>query len=116
MLSDVDNATGTVADLPTNEDVLKAIKATSIEKVTTNTIQHLPEFNVNDLCVVIRLVNNSKWEWFLAYIKKQVSEEEYVVDHRERLKERIDSQWKYSDTDDTRTVHLEQMKDQRNTY
>ena len=44
---------GRVADLPTNEDVLKAIKTTSTEKVTTNTIQHVSEFNVNDLCVVI---------------------------------------------------------------
>ena len=101
---------GRVADLPTNEDVLKAIKTTSTEKVTTNTIQHVSEFNVNDLCVVIWL-NNRKWEWILACIKEQVSEEEYVVDHLEDLKERNDCQWKYSAADDTRTVHLEQMLD-----
>ena len=69
LLTDVDNAVGTVADLPTNEDVLKAIKATSIEKVTTNTIKYVSEFNVSDLCVVIRLVDNSKWEWFLGLYK-----------------------------------------------
>ena len=57
-----DNAAGTVADLQTNEDGLKAIKATSIEKVTTNTIQHLSELNVTDLCVVMWFFNNSKWE------------------------------------------------------
>ena len=101
---------GRVADLPTNEDVLKAIKTTSTEKVTTNTIQHVSEFNVNDPCVVIWL-NNRKWEWILACIKEQVSEEKYVVDHLEGLKERNDSQWKYSAADDTRTVHLEQMLD-----
>ena len=40
-----------------------------------------------------------------------MSEEEYVVDHLEGLKERNDCQWKYSAADDTRTVHLEQMLD-----
>ena len=111
LFSDVDNATGTVADLLTNEDVLKAIKATSIEKVTTNTIKHVSEFNVNDLCVVIWLVDNSKWEWFLAYIKEQVSEEEDVVNHLVPLQERSNSRWKYPATDDTRTIYLEQLLD-----
>ena len=101
MLSDVDNATGTVADLLTMEDVLKVIKATSIEKVTTNTIQHVSEFNINDLCVVIWLVN-SKWERFLAYIKEQMSEEEYVVDDLKHLKGRSNSRSKYPVTDDTK--------------
>ena len=110
MLSDVDNATGTVADLLTMEDVLKVIKATSIEKVTTNTIQHVSEFNINDLCVVIWLVN-SKWERFLAYIKEQMSEEEYVVDDLKHLKGRSNSRSKYPVTDDTKTIHLEQLLD-----
>ena len=105
LLSDVDDAAGTVADLPTNENVLKAIKATSIENVTTHTIKYVSEFNVNDLCVV----DNSKLQWFLAYIKEQVSEEEYVVNHLVPLKERNDSRWKYPATDDTRTIHLEQL-------
>ena len=47
----------------------------------------------------------------MAYIKEQVSEEEYVVDHLECLKERNGSPWKYPATDDTRTVHLEQLLD-----
>ena len=77
---------------PKNEDVLRAINVTSIEKVITNTIQHVSsELNVNVQCVVIWLVKNSKWEWFLAYIKEEVSEEEYVIDHVERLTERNDS-------------------------
>ena len=53
---------------------MEAIKTTSIEIVTTNTIQHVLEFNVNDLYAVVWVVNNSKQEWFLAYIKEQVSE------------------------------------------
>lgn len=97
---------------PKNEDVLRAINVTSIEKVITNTIQHVSsELNVNVQCVVIWLVKNSKWEWFLAYIKEEVSEEEYVIDHVERLTERNDSWQKYPATDDTRTIHLEQLLD-----
>ena len=39
---------------PKNEDVLRAINVTSIEKVITNTIQHVSsELNVNVQCVVI---------------------------------------------------------------
>ena len=42
--------------------------------MTKNTIQHVSEFNVNDLCVVVWLVNNGKCKWFLAYIKDGTSE------------------------------------------
>ena len=34
----------------------------------------MSEFNVNDLCVVVWLVNNGKCKWFLAYIKDGTSE------------------------------------------
>ena len=40
-----------------------------------------------------------------------MSEEEYVVDHLECLKERNGSPLEYPATDDTRTVHLEQLLD-----
>ena len=60
---------------------------------------------------MIWLVNNSKWEWFLGYIKEQVSGEEYFVDCLGCLKERNDSWQKYPATDNTRTIHLEHLLD-----
>lgn len=45
------------------------------------------------------------------YKGREVSEEEYVIDHVERLTERNDSWQKYPATDDTRTIHLEQLLD-----
>ena len=47
LLSDIDNAAGTITDLPTKEDVLNTIRTTLTGKDTTNTTQHVPELNVN---------------------------------------------------------------------
>ena len=51
LLSDRDNSTGTVVDLPTNADVLQMITRDVIHKPTKDTTTLLPD--VNDLCVVV---------------------------------------------------------------
>ena len=51
LLSDRDNSTGTVIDLPTNADVLQMITRDVIHKPTKDTTTLLPD--VNDLCVVV---------------------------------------------------------------
>ena len=51
LLSDRDNSTGTVIDLPTNADILQMITRDVIHKPTKDTTTLLSD--VNDLCVVV---------------------------------------------------------------
>ena len=51
LLSDRDNSTGTVIDLPTNADVLQMITRDVIHKPTKDTTTLLPD--VNELCEVL---------------------------------------------------------------
>ena len=51
----------------------------------------------------------SKCQWYHAFIKEKVNDNEYIADHLERVQEKVDSKWKYPATDDTRTVYQEQI-------
>ena len=106
LLSDEDIACGSVADLPTNADVLKTLKNSAIETTPNNP----PEihFGVNDSCVVA-WYSGARWLWFLGYIKEKGEGENYLVEHLERVETSNDMLWKYPTTDDVTSVSAEQF-------
>ena len=73
LLEDEDVSSCTLADLPTNSDVINALEKAIIEKPSTSLI-------VNQLCVVVWQNCDSKYEWFIAYVK-QMTNNGYAVDH-----------------------------------
>ena len=62
LLEDEDVSTCTLADLPTNSDVINALEKAIIEKPSTILI-------VNQLQIVVCQNCDSKYEWFIAYVK-----------------------------------------------
>ena len=95
-----------MADLPTNADVLKTFKNSTIETTTNNP----PEirFSVNYSCVVVWYLG-AKWQWFLSYIKEKGESEKYLVELLERVKTSSDMLWKHPATDDVTSVSAEQI-------
>ena len=63
LLSDRDNLTGTVTDLPTNADVLQMITRDITHKPPKDTTTLLSD--INDLCIVVWAVNG-RMQWFLG--------------------------------------------------
>ena len=106
LLSDEDIASGSVADLPTNEDALKTFKNSTIETTSNN---H-PEihFSVNDSCVAVWYLG-AKWQRFLVYVKEKGEGENYLVEHLERVKTSSDMLWKYPAADDVTSLSAEQI-------
>ena len=68
LLTEKDIACSSVADLPTNADVLKTLQNSTIETPPNNP----PEihFSENDSCVVAWYLG-VKGQWFLGYIKEK---------------------------------------------
>ena len=105
LLSDRDNLTGTVTDLPTNADVLQMITRDVTHKPRKDTTTLLPD--INDLCIVVWAVNG-RMQWFLGYIKVQY-DGHYLVDHIERESDGNDYMWKYPLADDVHKVKTNQI-------
>ena len=105
LLSDRDNSTGTVVDLPTNADVLQMITRDVTHKPTKDATTLLPD--INDLCIVVWAVDGRMY-WFLGYIKKQ-DDGHYLVDHLERESGGNDYVWKYPLTDDVHKAETDQI-------
>ena len=68
LLSDRDNLTGTVVDLPTNADVLQMITRDITHKARKDAATLLPE--INDLYIVAWAVDGRQ-HWFLGYVKEK---------------------------------------------
>ena len=43
----------------------------------------------------------NSWDWFVGYVKDELSDNQYSVDHLERLKKGNSPAWKYSDIEDS---------------
>ena len=101
LLEDEDVSTCTLADFPTNSDVINALEKGIIEKPSTILI-------VNQLGIVVCQNCDSKYEWFIAYVK-QMANNGYVVDHLHRTVTRVNNKWKYPKTEDIQTLEPEQI-------
>ena len=101
LLEDEDVSVCTLADLPTNSDVINVLKKTITEKPSISLI-------VNQLCVVVWQNCDSKYEWFIAYVK-QMTNDGYVVDHLHRAVTGVNNKWKYPKAEDIQTAEPERI-------
>ena len=63
---------------------------------------------VNQLCVVVWQNCDSKYEWFIAYVKK-ITNDGYVVDHLHRMVKGVNSKWKYPKNEHIQTAEPEHI-------
>ena len=105
ILLDDDGCSGsaTVANLPTNDDVMKTIK-----NPTTSTPTPTSSAEVNELCVVV-WQEQSGYEWYLGYIQNRCPDGKLSVDHLHRELKNSDSKWKYPTREDVQEVDPEQI-------
>ena len=96
----------TVANLPTNSDMLKCISQSTDEQEAVSV--PLSVALVNKMCVVVWQNDDEVYEWYLGYVKNCVGEK-YSVDHLARKLKNSDSKWKYPSQEDiqlTDPVHI----------
>ncbi|KAG1655467.1 NADH dehydrogenase [ubiquinone] 1 alpha subcomplex assembly factor 3 [Nymphon striatum] len=94
----------TVADLPTNEDVI----ATLEERPCQHQISEPTPLNLNKLCAVIWQNCDASYEWYIGYVKSIINNG-YIVDHLHRVVPGCHIKWKYPSTEDVQTAELEQI-------
>lgn len=96
----------TMADLPTNVDVISVLESTQNQKEQPKEVL----FKLNELCVVVWQNCDSKYEWFIAYVK-DVDADKYTVDHLHRATSGSDCKWKYPRIEDIQEAELDQIVD-----
>ena len=107
MLSDdAETCTATIANLPTNED---GIKALATKETTAAEITSPSTFEANQMCVVFWLEGEA-FTWYIGYIT-EVNEENYVVDHLHRNPLKQNKHWHYPRKPDKQIVLHDQMVD-----
>ncbi|KAG1683162.1 Low density lipoprotein receptor adapter protein 1-B [Nymphon striatum] len=94
----------TVADLPTNEDVI----ATLEDRPCQHQISEPTPLNLNELCAVIWQNCDASYEWYIGYVKSIINNG-YIVDHLHRVVPGCHIKWKYPSTEDVQTAELEQI-------
>ena len=99
------NVTCTIADLPTNKEVITALEDGHVEQSHQSRI---PTLKLNELCVVVWQNCDSKYEWYIAYVK-QITDDGYVVDHLHRVEKNCHNKWKYPSVEDVQTAEKEQI-------
>ena len=63
---------------------------------------------MNQLCIVVWQNCDSKYEWFIAYVK-QMTNNGYAVDHLYRTVTGVNKKWKYPKTEDIHNAESEQI-------
>ncbi|KAG1673895.1 [3-methyl-2-oxobutanoate dehydrogenase [lipoamide]] kinase, mitochondrial [Nymphon striatum] len=91
----------TVADLPTNEDVI----ATLEERPCQHQISEPTPLNLNELCAVIWQNCDASYEWYIGYVKSIINNG-YIVDHLHRVVPGCHIKWKYPSTEDVQTAEI----------
>ena len=104
LLTDDDYATGSVADLPSNEEALTIIKR---EIPVTELTANSSDIKINNAYMKAWYIEN-KWDWFIGYVKDKLSDNQYSVDHLERLGEGNSTAWKCPDIEDTQIIFSDQ--------
>ena len=102
-------STATIANLPSNEDVLKLLSRVDPEQAEP--VPSTPVIDrTNSMCVVVWGDDSNSYSWFLGYIKEQ-SDDMFVVDHLARKLKNSDSKWKYPSKGDVQQVEKDQIVD-----
>ena len=106
LLDEEDNLSlSTVANLLTNEDMLKSLS----NDVDTESTCKSNAIGINDLCVVVWQSADNKYDWYLGYVKSYIDGESYVIDHLQRVLPGSHHQWMYPKREDIQTVELDQI-------
>ena len=101
-------STATVANLPSNDIVMKSI--TSINKKPLKTKPITTPDLVNTMCVVVWADSKDlSYSWYLEYVKKHSEDGTFKVGHLTRAFKTSDSKWKYPNSSDIQLVLPEQM-------
>ena len=102
-------SSATVANLPTNSDVLKCISHSTDEQEAVS-VPSASVALVNQMCVVVWQNDDEVYEWYLGYVKNCVGEK-YSVDHLARKLKDSDSKWKYPSQEDIQLTDPVQIVD-----
>ena len=104
MLTDDDNnCTATIANLPTNQDGMKAL-ATDEDKQDDVT----KKYKENEIRAVV-WNENGKYNWYLGYVLKALDDgEKYKIDHLIRVDQTSEKSWQYPGKEDIQIVLPEQ--------
>ena len=99
------DCTATIANLPTNRDVKKALleNEESAEEVER-------DIKINEIRVVCWNIKEEVYAWFLGYIKRKEGEN-YLVDHLHRENDKLSKLWNYPTTEDIQATSHEQILD-----
>ena len=97
LLIDDDYETGSIANLPSNEDALTINKGQISGAELTASFSEIKLSNI----YVIAQYSENKWDWFIGYVKDKLSDKHYSAEHLERVKEGNSTAWKYHDIKDT---------------
>ena len=97
-------STATVANLPSNDDVLKSLLPSQSTPVPTTSI----EDSINKMCVVVWNMPNEQYEWYLGYVVKRM-DDKLSVDHLARGIKNSHSKWKYPSKEDIQLVEMDQI-------
>ena len=101
-------STATVANLPSNETVLKSMSENENPAIAQLLQPEIPEKLINTMCVVV-WTDGDFYSWYIGYIKEHCGNNTYEVDHLSRAVKTSDTKWKYPSTPDIQQVHREQM-------
>ena len=101
--SDISASTMTLANLPTNEDLFQALR---ISKKSGNDPE--PDIRINEIHAIIWQNGSGEKEWYLGYVKEKI-ENNFTVDHLQRISKGSDLIWTYPTTPDIQTVEREQI-------
>ena len=93
---DSNTSSNTICDLPTNEDVLHAMKDTDL--ISTLSKSPRPNLQINEICVSAWQESVDEYVWYIGYVKK-IEDEGFIVDYMHRSAN-SDLKWKYPEIED----------------
>ena len=102
---DSNTSSNTICDLPSNEDVLHAMKETGPISTSNNTSRR--NLQVNELCVSAWQNSINEYVWYIGYVKK-VEDDGYVIDYMHRSVS-SDLKWKYPEFEDVEVTEDSQI-------
>ena len=106
LLSDDDNTSdSTICDLPSNDEVLLAMK--SIGPICS-TIETRPSLEINELCVSAWQNSVNEYTWYIGYVKK-IESDGFVIDYMHRVADKSNLKWKYPEIEDVEMTEDSQI-------
>ena len=104
LLSEYSISARTIADLPTNDDVIAVLEGSTTEQQSNEP----SNLKVNHLWVEIWQNRDAGYEWYVGYVEN-VTADDYCVDHLHQVNKDYHSKWKYLSQEDIHTAEFEQI-------